>query len=156
MKLVRKSFTLLLIWSLIILPISRAIPQEQFSQELESGKIIILSDKVGEIIDLEERDYYKFILGSTNFRSAVILQLPDSSLVIQITEMKEGVQQQLIVPVDQDILEIYREKIEKREKILRFREPEREGTYRTTGTILGFALGAAAGMLIGKGIQEKR
>ncbi|MCK4357941.1 MAG: hypothetical protein KAW92_04235, partial [Candidatus Cloacimonetes bacterium] len=194
MRLIKKAITLLLIWSLAILPMLEAMNQEQLSPEPEAGKVIILSDKVGEIIDQRERDYYKLPLGSKNFRSAVILQLPDSSLVIQITEMKEGVQQQLIMQVDQEILEEFRKNIEKKPKIIgamdqakiigvkdqakifeakeqakilakekwtkeRWREEilsDREGTYRGVGGLLGFTLGAAVGMLVGKGIQEKK
>jgi len=157
-----------------------AVTQEQLprgpKQEPKSDKIIILSDKVGEIIDLKERNYYMLPLGSTNFRSAIILQLPDSNIVIQITEMKEGVQQQLIKQLDHEILEAFRKNIEKRDKILEFRErakvlakekwtqekwqeeilTDRKGTYRGAGGLLGFTLGAAVGSLVGKGIQEKK
>jgi len=157
-----------------------AVTQEQLhrgpQQEPKSDNIIILSDKVGEIIDLEERNYYQLFLFSENFQSAVILQLPDSSLVIQITETKEGVQQQLIMQVDQKILEEFRKNIEKRDKTLEFRERAKvlakekwdkerwkeesrndvRSNYRYNGTILGFALGATAGMLVGKGIQGKK
>ena len=182
MRLIKKVVTLLLIGTLAIWPVMEAMAQEGLPQEPESGKVIVLSEKVGEIIDLKERDYYKLPIGSTNFRSAIILQLPDSSLVIQITEMEEGVQQQQIIQVDQEILEEFRKNIEKKPKFIgvkdqakifeakeqakilakekwtkeRWREAslnDRGLSYRTAGAMLGFTLGAAAGMLIGKGVQ---
>ncbi len=182
MRLIKKSVTHLLIGTLAIWPVMEAMAQERLPQKPEAGKIIILSEKVGEIIDLEEWNYYKLPLGSTNFQSAVILQLPDSSLVIHITEMKEGVQQLRIIQLDQEILEEFRKNIEEKPKFIgveakileakeqakifarekwtkeRWREEslnDRGGNYRTAGTMLGFTLGAVAGMLIGKGLQER-
>lgn len=185
MRLIKKAVTLLLIGTLAIWPVIEAMAQEELPQDPEAGKVIVLSDKVGEIIDLEERNFYQLFLFSENFQSAIILQLPDSSLVIQITEMKEGVQQQLIMQVDQEILEEFREIIEKKPKLIgikdqakifeakkqakilakekwtkeRWREEslnDRGLSYRTTGTMLGFTLEAAAGMLIGKGFQGRK
>jgi hypothetical protein len=54
-----------------------------FSQDT-TGAIVILSDKVGPIIDLEERNDYGLFMGVPNFDSAVLLNRPDSSFAFKI------------------------------------------------------------------------
>lgn len=57
-----------------------------FALAQEEGKVIVLSDRVGEVIDLEERNYYyKLFPDVEGFRSAVFLQFPDSTFSVKIT-----------------------------------------------------------------------
>ncbi len=210
-------------------------------QAQEEGQVIVISERVGETIDREERNYYGLFLASWNFHSAVIRQLPDGSYLAEITEGQEGEKQVRTLPIDQNTLDALREHIEnytgparigisqppasptkeqpptrtedfskklqweetvkeswerlrqqeqapakpiltpmdrakikqkataarKQAKILaqekwtreRWREESRHDqgpSYRGAGAALGFTLGAAAGMLIGKGLQERK
>lgn len=197
----RNAVALLLIWTLAISPVMEAMAQEGLPQEPEAGKVIVLSEKVGEIIDLEERNYYRLFLFSKNFQSAVILQQPDSSFVLQITEEMEGIKQLRTQPIERKILNRLRQYIDNFENLTpvdkarwvgldneimktvilntkikeakgrakefakekwtkeRWREEslsDRGMSYHTAGGLLGFTLGAAAGMLIGKGFQGKK
>ncbi len=54
-----------------------------------TGTVVILSDQVGPIIDLEERNYYGMFLSVQHFESAVLLQRPDSSYIFKIITKKE-------------------------------------------------------------------
>jgi hypothetical protein len=51
---------------------------QSVSQE-PTGTVVILSDKVGPVIDLEERKLYRMFMGIQNYESAVLLQSPDGS-----------------------------------------------------------------------------
>lgn len=197
----RKAVALLLITTLALSPLIEAMAQERLLQETEPGKVIVLSEKVGETIDLKERDYYGLFLSSKNFQSAVILQRPDSSFVVQITEENDGIKQLITQPIERKILDVLRQYIDNFENLSsvdkarllgledeasraatknarieetreqaqklarenwtkeRWREEvlnDRGRSYRTSGGMLGFTLGAAAGMLIGKGFQGKK
>lgn len=55
-----------------------------------TGTVVILSDKVGPTIDLEERNFYKLFTGVEHFESAVLLEKPDGSYTFKITIKKEG------------------------------------------------------------------
>jgi hypothetical protein len=68
---------------LLFLASARGTPQDT------TGTVVILSDKVGPIIDLEERNFYKLFLSIQNFESAVLLQRPDSSYIFKVVTKKE-------------------------------------------------------------------
>jgi hypothetical protein len=53
-----------------------------------TGAILMLSDKIGPVIDVEERNYYRLFMGVKNFESAVLLQRPDSSYMFKIVTRK--------------------------------------------------------------------
>ncbi len=114
MKLMRKIIALLLSGTLALSSLLEAEAQERLPQEPEAEKVIVLSEKVGETIDLEERNYYWLFLTSENFQSVVILQLPDGSYVLQITEKKEGVRQirRIMRPIERQTLDKLREYID--------------------------------------------
>jgi hypothetical protein len=54
-----------------------------------TGTVVIISDKVGPIIDLEERNFYRMFLSVQNFESAVLLHRPDSSYIFKVITKKE-------------------------------------------------------------------
>jgi len=260
MELMRKFISPLLVVALIIMPVSELISFDNSEPEQVEDKPVVIHEKVGESIDLKERDYYKLFLIYENFQSAAVLLTDDGSFVLQIKEFKKGRQYMTSLPLAHPNLMKLREYLEqfetlspdsmdnyftsqeklilgltkqtkeekkavadqrkvredlvlmktkennykvtdgdidkkpvissekrkwkfqmrtgedkKRVKIMakekweevkgltkekwsreRWKEEQRHdsGTnYRTTGTLLGFTLGAAAGMLIGKAIQ---
>jgi hypothetical protein len=181
MKNMSKKVTLLLAVTLGLTPVLKALVLELL-QETETGRVIVLSEKVGETIDLAERNYYRLPLVSSNFLSAVILQFADSSLAVQITELKDGAVQKRNIPISRTDLENMRRNIRKespfflnkdvkvmagaankeaKEKWTKERWQDQTSydqgsSYRATGGVLGFTLGAAVGMLIGKGFQGQK
>jgi hypothetical protein len=54
-----------------------------------TGTVVSLNEKIGPIIDLEERNYYQMFLSYTNFDTAVLLQRPDGSYIFKIISKKE-------------------------------------------------------------------
>lgn len=201
MILMKKVVALLLINALVLSPVLEAMAQERLPQEPEAGKVVVLSEKVGEIIDLEERNYYGLFLSAKNFHTAVIPQRPDSSFVVQITEENDGIKQLRTQSIERKILDVLRQYIDNFENLSsvdkarllgledeasrtalknariketseqaqkfakenwtkeRWREEvlnDRGQSYRASSGMLGFTLGAAAGMLIGKGLQGKK
>ncbi len=209
MKSLKMATALLLVESLSLSPMLEAMAQGTSPQEADAGQVIVISEKVGEVIDLQERNYYGLFLASWNFHSAVIRQLPDGSYLAEITEVTDGERKTRTLPVDQQTLEALRDHIENyggpariaihqppapivkkqppsrqeyfritpqrqdeikearaqakklaREKWTRqrWREESRHDrglSYRTAGGVVGFTLGAAAGLLIGKGVQKR-
>lgn len=65
---------------LLLSPLATAIGLAQDT----TGTVVILSEKVGPAIDLEERNYYGMFSGVQHFESAVLLQMPDSSYLFKI------------------------------------------------------------------------
>ncbi len=62
----------------------------------EEGEIIIISELVGEVIDLEERNKYNLFPYIEGFQSAVFLKLPDGSYLLKITYLEETTGEQKI------------------------------------------------------------
>ena len=83
----KKLFKTLLLLSVILMFV---FVEQSHSQD--EGKVIIISPKVGEVIDLEERNRYKFFQAFSEFKSAVFLQLPDSTFAVKIVYLENGVQ----------------------------------------------------------------
>lgn len=67
-----------------LLSLSRALLLSQDT----TGTVIILSEKVGPIIDLDERNFYKLFMGIQHFESAILLQGPDSTYRFKIITKK--------------------------------------------------------------------
>lgn len=90
----RKIIHLLVLFSflfVIILPSNLpayALPGS--SQEEDQEKVIILSEKVGEIIDRQERDYYNLFPSVNGFISAVIISRKDGSFAAKIVRSEGG------------------------------------------------------------------
>ena len=97
-------------------------PQEEVIQidikkaDTTSGKIIVVSDLVGEVIDLEERNRYNIFLGTKGFQTAVLLQLPDRKYAFKITYIDEKTGEEkikLLHQIEADIVRL-KEHIEKK------------------------------------------
>jgi len=56
----------------------------------DQEKVIIISEKVGEVIDAEERERFGLWPAIKGFKSAVFLQLSDGSYVAEVTYEKDG------------------------------------------------------------------
>ena len=69
----------LLFLSFLAFSLKKACTQEQ------EGEIIIISERVGEVIDLEEREKFNLFRFAEGFQSATLFKLPDSSYVWKIT-----------------------------------------------------------------------
>lgn len=61
----------------------------------DQEKVIVISDKVGEVIDAQEREQYNILPAVKNFKSAVFLQLLDSSYVLEVRYEKDGGEKQM-------------------------------------------------------------
>jgi hypothetical protein len=71
---------LLIVSLFIILASTQAVSQDT------TGTIVILCDKIGPTIDLDERSIYKMFQSVQHFESAVLLQRPDSSYIFKVIE----------------------------------------------------------------------
>ena len=78
----------------------------------EKGQVVVISPKVGEIIDRDERHFYGIFPASRDFHSAVILQRPDGSYVAEITEEYRGVRKVRTLPIDSLTLDRLRNRID--------------------------------------------
>ncbi len=76
-------FSAMVFISAVLLSLNRLYAQE------EEGEIIIISEKVGEIIDLEERNKYNLFPGIKGFQSAMIFKLPDDSYVGKVAYLDD-------------------------------------------------------------------
>lgn len=54
--------------------------------------VIIISDRIGEVMDTEEREYYNFLPAIKDFQEVRFLQLDDTSYVIEITHLQDSVE----------------------------------------------------------------
>lgn len=82
----------------------------------EHGKVIIVSSKLGEVIDVEERDRYALFPQIKGFKSAVFLRLSDNSIVAEVTYEKNGEEKIIRIPQSEiDIITLadYIEKVSK-------------------------------------------
>jgi hypothetical protein len=64
----------------------------------EGGKLVIVSDKVGEAIDKEERERYNLFPQIKGFKSAIFLKLQDGSYVAEVTYEEEGEEKKQLIP----------------------------------------------------------
>jgi hypothetical protein len=63
----------------------------------EDGKIVVIGEHVGEIIDLEERNIYNLFPDIEGFKSAVFLMLPDGSYMLKITRVDKANGEEIII-----------------------------------------------------------
>jgi hypothetical protein len=59
----------------------------------EEHEVIIISERVGEVVDLEERNYYQLFLGVEGFQSAEFLKISDSLFLVKIIYQKNDIEQ---------------------------------------------------------------
>ena len=72
----------------------------ELSHSQEEGKVIvIISEKVGEVIDRQERDTYHLFQSFIDFHSAIFYMLPDTTYEIHITYIEKGAQKTQIMRI---------------------------------------------------------
>jgi hypothetical protein len=106
---------------------------------VDSTRVVILSDRVGPVIDLQEREQYRLFLQINGFVHAVVLQLPDTTFVIRFTIAEPGGRERdSLVVYGGPLLRNLAERIEHFEEIL-------AGTYRISErpAVLKLATGGA-------------
>src|SRR4030042_6799410 len=74
---------------MIIILIGFIICNLLYAQTDEVG-IVILSEKLGEVIDLEERNAYKLFPAVKGFKSAILYKLPDGTYDFEIIHIDES------------------------------------------------------------------
>ncbi|MBI4551409.1 MAG: hypothetical protein HY710_04025 [Candidatus Latescibacteria bacterium] len=94
------------------------------AQEPE-GRVIVVSPRVGEVIDAGERERFGLFPMIHTFHSARFLLLPDSALVADVTLMENGVERTQRIRLPKTMLTTIRETIE------HFEESQ-AGTHRMT------------------------
>jgi hypothetical protein len=77
---------LLVSHALVISPVMETIAQEGAAGPPEGAEVVVISEKVGEVIDREERDHYDLFRAMQGFQCAVVLLLPDGSYALEVNE----------------------------------------------------------------------
>jgi hypothetical protein len=87
--------------------------QQLYAQD-DEGKIVIIGEHIGEIIDLEERNTYNLFPDIEGFKSAVFLKLHDGSYVLKITRVDETSGEEIIIrtPIEERDIKQYAIKID--------------------------------------------
>ncbi len=133
-----------------------------YAQE-EEGKIIVISEKVGEVIDSEENKKYNLFPAIKGFQSGVFLRLSDGSYVFKVTNIDETTGEEKVkrIPITESIIKIYGSSIDQFKEIqLESKEKKKEKKVEkpplNAGRIVGelFA-GGVGGVVIGYALLPK-
>jgi len=125
---------------LILLCCPIAVIAAQIPGGGDSASVVILSDRVGPVIDSQEREQFRLFPGIQRFERAVVLQLPDTTFVVRFTMSEpDGRERDTMVVYGGPLLRNMAERIEHFEEIV-------EGTYRISDkpAQLKLTTGAAA------------
>lgn len=110
-------------------------------------KMIVISEKVGEVIDAEERAYFALFEAYKGFKSAVFLELPDSGYVAEITYEENGEEKKSRLPLNKQSIKslknYFKNYKEIKPRLLDF-EIKKQKVVRTP-----FNLGRVAGEILG-------
>lgn len=79
----------------------------------DKEKVIVISEKVGEVIDAEERERFGLWPAIKGFKSAVFLQLSDGSYVAEVTYEKDGEEKKARTPQSEIAIKSLKSYIEK-------------------------------------------
>jgi hypothetical protein len=79
-----------------------------------TGTIVILSEKIGPVIDQDERKFYQMFMNVQDFESAVLLQRTDGSFTFKVIKRKTDAQSVLVqwIPMTTNEIESVRKIIE--------------------------------------------
>ena len=89
------------------------IPSFNIVLAKDKEKVIIISEKVGEVIDAEERERFGLWPEITGFKSTIFLQLPDGSYVAEVTYEKDGEEKKARTPQSEIAIKSLKSYIEK-------------------------------------------
>lgn len=105
----------------MILSLSLALTQS-VSEENEE-EMIVISERVGDSIDLRERNYYNFLPSVKGYKSARFLRLSDERYVIEVTYEKDDEEKVMRIDQSKEDIEKIRYQIDRYEEIMYLREP---------------------------------
>jgi hypothetical protein len=137
----------------------------------EEHEVIIISERVGEVVDLEERNYYQLFLGVEGFQSAEFLKISDSLFLVKIIYQKNDIEQIQFQRLTESKMQHIREFIdhfeeiqigvytpiqemnrEKNNLIKIYKKPENLIPGQVTGEVfMGLGSSVFVGLLFGKG-----
>lgn len=92
-----------------------SVPKDSPLKDVEKSEAIVVSERVGRVINLEERNKYSLFIDIKRFQSAVLLKLPDGRYILKITYLDETMGEigiKLLPQTESQILKL-REHIEK-------------------------------------------
>lgn len=104
-------------------------------------KVVILSQRVGDTIDVAERNYYNIFQTVKNFKYAIIYVTPDNNFYARFTlSTKDGTEKDTVILYNQRLLLNIAEKIEYYEalKAGRYKMGDLKVTLQSEGIILPF------------------
>jgi hypothetical protein len=100
---------------LIVVPLiaSLAIGLFPISVFADTGeKVLIISEKLGETIDVEEREKYDLFPATEGFKEAVFLQLENGNIVAEVTYVIDGEEKKTRIPQSEESINSLRDYIE--------------------------------------------
>ncbi|MBI4551406.1 MAG: hypothetical protein HY710_04010 [Candidatus Latescibacteria bacterium] len=103
------------------------------AQESE-GQVVVVSPRVGEVIDAEERDWFKLFPNIPGFQSAIFLQRPDSTVIVRVRFLEKGAVRTLDMGIDEGQLKGIAEVLDRAEVFPRAQRPESPGSHLRTDT----------------------
>ena len=131
-------FPAFLFISIVFLSFNQLYAQEE--------EIIIISDEVGEVIDLEERSKYNLFPAVKGFQSAVFLKLSDENYVLKITYLdSENEQKVKRIPQSESRINYFKTRIDHVEGIQARKYQVAERPPPNAGRIAGELLAGGAG-----------
>lgn len=104
MKYTSITFVFLLLLEISPFPVAFAKNKE---------KVIVISERVGEVIDAEERERFGLWPEIKGFKSAIFLQLPDGSYVAEITYEENGEEKKARTPQNEIAIKSLKSNIKK-------------------------------------------
>ncbi|MEO0142678.1 MAG: hypothetical protein ABIL70_08105 [candidate division WOR-3 bacterium] len=106
--------------------------------------LFVISERIGEVLDPEERIYFNLLPGVKNFKSAVFLELPDSSYVIKVIYEKEGEEHELRIRQGKKEITRLKDYLDNYEKIIASKDsviPQKK-TYKSKTIAVCWSIGA--------------
>ena len=94
----------------VVITVSFIIPESTFAQD--SAYVVVLSPKVGNVIDNAERQHYGFFQNVKDFYSAAIVRRMDGKFFARITLSSSGANEIQSIPLSESSVFRYAEKIE--------------------------------------------
>ena len=140
---------------LITLLLSRCTYSIKRYDEYERGSVVTLSEKVGELIDAEERKQYGLFWGIVGFQSAVVYDIIEGGYVLEVVTKNDNY---VVINRDPQGLDILRDYMDRHEEVKQSTEDfkkkwkildyDKTGLAITEGEVnsvkgLGFTIGCA-------------
>jgi hypothetical protein len=111
------TFFLLVVFIGLFIPGTNSLKAIPF----DSVRVIVLDEKIGDTLDLKERNYYRLFGRTKNFQSAVFLKLTrEQKYLMQITKqyVKSGEKRRSTYPLERNILMKLRDYIQYFDKLV--------------------------------------